>query len=208
MTSRSASRAPASSCSTARSTRSSRAPPTAADLDDRHDILSLLLRTRTEDGETLTDRELRDELLTLVLAGHETTANSLAWTWERLVRNAAAYDRLRDAVRSGRAGRRARRGGDRRGHAQPPGDPDGRPARDGAVAPGRLRGAGGHAGLDERPAPAPPRGPLSGPVRLPARALARPQAGHLRVDPVRRRHPPLPGRRACDGRAARRPARR
>jgi cytochrome P450 family 135 len=72
----------------------------AADLDERHDILSLLLHARTEEGEALTDRELRGELLTLVLAGHETTANSLAWTWERLVRNPAAYDRLRDAVRS------------------------------------------------------------------------------------------------------------
>ena len=72
----------------------------AADLGERNDILSLLLRARTEDGETLTDRELRDELLTLVLAGHETTANSLAWTWERLVRTPAAHDRLRDAVRS------------------------------------------------------------------------------------------------------------
>jgi cytochrome P450 len=72
----------------------------AADLDERTDILSLLLRAQTEDGETLSDREVRDELLTLVLAGHETTANSLAWTWERLVRTPAAYDRLRDAVRS------------------------------------------------------------------------------------------------------------
>ena len=72
----------------------------APDLDERGDILSLLFRARTEDGEALTDRELRDELLTLVLAGHETTANSLAWTWERLVRTPAAYDRLRDAVRS------------------------------------------------------------------------------------------------------------
>jgi cytochrome P450 family 135 len=71
-----------------------------ADLGDRHDILSLLLQARAEDGEALSDRELRDELLTLVLAGHETTANSLAWTWERLVRHPAAYDRLRDAVRS------------------------------------------------------------------------------------------------------------
>ncbi len=70
------------------------------DLGERNDILSLLLRARTEDGEALTDREVRDELLTLVLAGHETTANSLAWTWERLVRSPAAYDRLRDAVRS------------------------------------------------------------------------------------------------------------
>ncbi len=72
-----------------------------ADLEDRNDILSLLLRARTEDGEALTDRELRDELLTLVLAGHETTANSLAWTWERLVRTPAAHEHLREAVRAG-----------------------------------------------------------------------------------------------------------
>ncbi|MCW3003809.1 MAG: cytochrome [Conexibacter sp.] len=71
----------------------------ATDLGDRRDILSLLLQARTEDGEALSDQELRDELLTLVLAGHETTANQLAWTWERLVRTPAAYERLRDAVR-------------------------------------------------------------------------------------------------------------
>jgi cytochrome P450 len=73
----------------------------AADLGERGDILSLLLRAKSEDGEQLSDHELRDELLTLVLAGFETTANSLAWTWERLVRTPAAYERLRDAVRSG-----------------------------------------------------------------------------------------------------------
>jgi cytochrome P450 len=72
----------------------------AADLEDRTDILSLIMRARTEDGEALTDREVRDELLTVILAGFETTANSLAWTWERLTRTPAAYDRLRDAVRS------------------------------------------------------------------------------------------------------------
>jgi cytochrome P450 len=66
----------------------------------RTDILSLLLEAETEDGERLTDRELRDELMTLVLAGHETTANSLAWAFERLVREPAAYDRLRDVARS------------------------------------------------------------------------------------------------------------
>ncbi len=71
------------------------------DLEERTDILSLIMRARTESGEPLTDRELRDELLTLVLAGFETTANSLAWTWERLLRTPAAHDRLRDAVRSG-----------------------------------------------------------------------------------------------------------
>jgi cytochrome P450 len=72
----------------------------ATDLGERRDILSLLLQSTTEDGEQLTDRELRDELLTLVLAGHETTANQLAWTWERLLRTPAAHDRLRDAARS------------------------------------------------------------------------------------------------------------
>jgi cytochrome P450 len=66
----------------------------------RTDILSLLLDAETEDGERLTDRELRDELLTLVLAGHETTANSLAWAFERLLRHPAAYDRLREVTRS------------------------------------------------------------------------------------------------------------
>jgi len=53
----------------------------ASDLGERSDILSLLLRAKSEDGEQLSDHELRDELLTLVLAGFETTANSLAWTW-------------------------------------------------------------------------------------------------------------------------------
>jgi cytochrome P450 len=72
-----------------------------ADLGERRDILSLLLQARTEEGETLSDKELRDELLTLVLAGHETTANSLAWAWERLVRNPEAQDALVGSVRSG-----------------------------------------------------------------------------------------------------------
>jgi len=70
-------------------------------LAERRDILSLLLQARTEDGEAMDDKEVRDELLTLVLAGHETTANSLSWAWERLVRNPAAYEALREAVRGG-----------------------------------------------------------------------------------------------------------
>jgi cytochrome P450 len=73
----------------------------ASDLEERRDILSLLLQARTEEGEALTDKELRDELLTLVLAGHETTANSLAWAWERLTRTPAAHEALVEAVRSG-----------------------------------------------------------------------------------------------------------
>jgi cytochrome P450 len=72
----------------------------AEDLDERRDILSLLLQARGEDGEPLTDEEVRSELLTLIIAGHETTANSLAWAWERLTRNPSAHERLRDAVRT------------------------------------------------------------------------------------------------------------
>jgi cytochrome P450 len=75
----------------------------AGDASERADILSLLLQATDDDETPLTDRELRDELLTLVLAGHETTANSLAWAFERLVRTPAAYDRLRDVARSGDA---------------------------------------------------------------------------------------------------------
>ncbi len=73
----------------------------AADLGDRNDILSLLLRTEDEDGKPLADRALRDELMTLVLAGHETTANQLAWAWERLLRAPQAHGRLLEAVRAG-----------------------------------------------------------------------------------------------------------
>lgn len=70
-----------------------------ANLEQRRDIMSLIMRARTEDGGSLSDRELRDELMTLVLAGHETTANQLAWAWERLVRHPEAHERLREAVR-------------------------------------------------------------------------------------------------------------
>jgi cytochrome P450 len=68
---------------------------------DGTDVMSLLLAARDERGQPLTDQEVRDELITLVLAGHETTANSLAWTFERLVRTPAAYGRLRELVRGG-----------------------------------------------------------------------------------------------------------
>ena len=56
----------------------------------RNDILTLLVGARDEDGEPLTDRELRDELVTLLLAGHETTATSIGWAFERLLRTPQA----------------------------------------------------------------------------------------------------------------------
>jgi cytochrome P450 len=76
----------------------------ADDTGDRADILSLLLSARDEEGSPMSDEELRDELLTLVLAGHETTANTLAWAFERLLRTPHAYDRLREEVRARDAG--------------------------------------------------------------------------------------------------------
>jgi cytochrome P450 len=64
------------------------------DLSQRTDILSLLMQARDEDGEPMTDGELRDELVTLLLAGHETTATSVAWAIERLVRHPDKLARL------------------------------------------------------------------------------------------------------------------
>jgi cytochrome P450 len=65
-----------------------------SDLAERRDILSLLLQARDEDGRAMTDVELRDELVTLLLAGHETTATSVAWAVERLIRHPAKLSRL------------------------------------------------------------------------------------------------------------------
>ncbi|WP_353109200.1 cytochrome P450, partial [Gordonia sp. (in: high G+C Gram-positive bacteria)] len=64
------------------------------------DILSVLLDARDEAGGALSDDEIRDELMTLVLAGHETTSNTLAWTFERLTRHRGQYLRIRDEVRA------------------------------------------------------------------------------------------------------------
>ena len=57
-------------------------------------MLSTLLLARDEDGEPMSDLELRDELMTLLTAGHETTATSLAWAIERLVRHPGGLERL------------------------------------------------------------------------------------------------------------------
>ena len=71
------------------------------DVAERDDVLSLLVQARHEDGSPMTDEELRDELMTLLLAGHETTATSLSWALERLVRHPETLDRLRDEVAAG-----------------------------------------------------------------------------------------------------------
>jgi cytochrome P450 len=71
------------------------------DLEDREDILSTMILARFEDGEGMTDQDLRDQLMTLLLAGHETTATGLAWTFDLLLRHPAAFERLRDELETG-----------------------------------------------------------------------------------------------------------
>jgi cytochrome P450 len=64
----------------------------------REDILSLLLEARHENGAPMSAQELRDELMTLLVAGHETTASTLAWTFERLVRAPGVLARLVEEI--------------------------------------------------------------------------------------------------------------
>jgi cytochrome P450 family 135 len=67
----------------------------------REDVVSLLLRAEHEDGTPLSDREVRDELLTLIIAGYETTTNGLAWALERLLHSPEKMERLTAEVEAG-----------------------------------------------------------------------------------------------------------
>lgn len=69
--------------------------------EGRDDVLSMLLEARHEDGSPMTDVELRDELMTLLVAGHETTASALAWAFERIARTPRVAERLAEEVASG-----------------------------------------------------------------------------------------------------------
>jgi cytochrome P450 len=74
----------------------------AADhLDDRGDVLSILLQARHEDGRPMSDVEIRDELVTLLVAGHDTTATALSWVVERLVRHPDHQARLTEEIHAG-----------------------------------------------------------------------------------------------------------
>jgi cytochrome P450 len=70
----------------------------AEDRNDRTDVLSLLLAARDEDGQPMSDGELRDEMVTLLLAGHETTATTLAWVLQYVLAHPAVHARLRDEL--------------------------------------------------------------------------------------------------------------
>ncbi len=71
------------------------------DFEERTDVLALLLQARYENGDPIPDRHIADELLTLVAAGHETTASQLAWAVERLRRHPELLARLVDEVDAG-----------------------------------------------------------------------------------------------------------
>jgi cytochrome P450 len=71
------------------------------DLEQRTDVLSLLLRARDDEDRPLSDRELRDELMTMLLAGHETTATGLAFAFDLLPRHPGVLARLRDELAAG-----------------------------------------------------------------------------------------------------------
>ena len=68
------------------------------------DVLSLLLDARDEDGAAMSDRELRDQLLTMLVAGHETTATALAWAFERIVRHPPVLARILEELEHGETG--------------------------------------------------------------------------------------------------------
>ncbi len=65
---------------------------------ERDDVLAILLEARHEDGSEMSRQELRDELMTLLVAGHETTASELAWAFERLVRTPTVLARLVEEI--------------------------------------------------------------------------------------------------------------
>lgn len=73
----------------------------AVDLDERADVLSMLLRARHGGGQPMSRAELRDDLMTLLVAGHETTATALSWTIERIVRHPELHECLVDEIRTG-----------------------------------------------------------------------------------------------------------
>ncbi len=72
-----------------------------SELSEREDILSMLVAAEFDDGSRMSDRELRDQLMTLLLAGHETTATALAWTIDLLLHSPAALERALDELGSG-----------------------------------------------------------------------------------------------------------
>ena len=145
----------------------------------------MLLCARDEAGEPMTDGELRDELLTLLVAGHETTATALAWAFELLMRNpgvATETDADLDAVVKETLRIRPVISGVGRVIREEPFELGGYTLPVGMEVNPSI--AGIHRRADRYPRPGRVR-----PLALPRRRRAR----HLHVGALRRRHPPLPG---------------
>ena len=172
---------------------------------DRGDLLSMLLMARDEDdGRGMSDEQVRDEVMTIFLAGHETTANALSWTWYLLSQTPEVEARLHEEVDRVLAGRlprlediavaRVRRAGRDRGDAVISAGVDDRPARHRCVCHRRLLDSG---------AVARPGEPVSDATRCPlfsragalqSRSLdagAQGRAAAVCVFSLRRRHSPL-----------------
>lgn len=71
-----------------------------ADGKDHGDVLSMLLAARDEDGGAMDNKQVRDQTMTLIAAGHETTSNALSWTFHLLSQHPASYDKLLTELRS------------------------------------------------------------------------------------------------------------
>ena len=187
--------------------------PSAAndpDLAEREDILSMLVAAEFDDGSRMDDAELRDQLMTLLLAGHETTATGLAWTFDLLLHTPDVMQRLLAELDDGSTGyldaviTESLR-------LRPVVPMTGRLLKQRAELGGFELPAGtvvmaaiymAHTDPDIYPEP----------VRLPPRAIRRRRARHLLLDSLRRRHPALHRRRLrrssrCGSRCARSSAR-
>ncbi len=157
--------------------------------DERNDVLALMLQARYEDGSPISDDHVADELLTLLAAGHETTATTLAWAVERLRRHPRLLARLVAEVDAG---------GTELVQATIWEVQRTRPVINGTARMTKTRirvGGVGHSGTPRRScqhfAGARVRGQLRRRQGVQSRPIRRQPAGQLRVDSLRRRCPPL-----------------
>ena len=177
-----------------------------ADPGERDDILTMLLEARHEDGSPMSTQELRDELMTMLVAGHETTATSLAWAFERLARSPRVLGVLVDEIDSGndeyltatiQETLRWRPGAAELRAA----------AREAADRGRRLEVPDGRLPRAELlPASTTTRRSTRPPMSSAPSASSTQAPGHLHLDPVRRRPPALHRRELRDGRDADRDA--
>ncbi len=178
----------------------------ADDLAQRDDVFSSLLLAADEHGERLTDQEVRDELVTLLIAGHETTATGLGWTFDLLLHTPAVLERCdpADTAYLDAVVKESLR-------LRPVIPGVGRVVRGEPFRLGGYEVPAGHGDQPVDPDDPPSRRPVPAAGGVPARALPRRRrAGHLYLGAVRRRHAPLPRGELCahgDARRARARAR-